>query len=63
MKQNKQTQFGMVYLSMRAEAGYNVLLYAVSAFYVEVYYANSINEIFKLKAFKSTNLLNAYLFN
>lgn len=38
------------------EAKYNVHLYNVSNLYVQIYYSNKVNNIVKIRAFKSTSL-------
>lgn len=48
-------------LGERICQGAKVLLYQIDAFYVEVYYATSLNKILKMRSFSSTNLLKPYL--
>lgn len=49
------------FLDSRVEAIYNVHLYNVGDFYVEVYYSNKLNEIVKIRAFRSTSFIEVYL--
>jgi hypothetical protein len=51
------------FLGTVAEAKYNIHLYNVAHFYVKVYYSNKLNEIVKIRAFKTTSLLAPYLDN
>jgi hypothetical protein len=49
------------FLADREENGLTVQLYAVSSFYVEVYYDPIANKILKFRSFTSKNLLVPYL--
>jgi len=49
------------FLADREENGLMVQLYAISNFYVEVFYDPAANEILSFRAFNSRNLLLPYL--
>ena len=50
-----------VYLDTRTADGYRVNLYALGAFYVEVFYNPATNQLEKFRSFASTNQLEPYL--
>lgn len=50
-----------VLIDNRTEEGFRVLLYQISAFYVEVFYDIEHNKIRKIKSFNSTTKLKPYL--
>lgn len=50
-----------VFLDLRTEKNYNVLLYDLGGFYVEVYYSSVLNKIIKLRPFQSVQPLQPYL--
>ena len=50
-----------VFLGHRQDEEHKVLLYAIDAFYVEVYYHSNLIVIRKIRAFSSTTLLKPYL--
>ena len=49
------------FLGDRKEPGYNVLLYSVGDFYVEVYYSVADQAINRNRPFRTTRLLESYL--
>lgn len=53
--------WGGTFLDSRVEAIYDVHLYNVGDFYVEVYYSNKLNEIVKIRPFRYTSLIQPYL--
>jgi len=51
------------YLESRLEPGYKVSLYALDLFFIEVFYSDVFNEIFQLRSFASSQMLEPYLKN
>ena len=45
----------------RKENNFNILLYQVQSFYVEVFYSGNKNKISRLRSFSSTDQLKPYL--
>ncbi|TMI63724.1 MAG: hypothetical protein E6H07_13220 [Bacteroidetes bacterium] len=50
-----------VHIGEREDGPYNILLYQVHSFYVEVYYHRPHNSIIKFRSFSSTTQLAPYL--
>jgi hypothetical protein len=60
---NKQANavWSGTFLDSVAKAKYHGYLYNVHNFYVKVYYSNELNEIIRIRAFRSTSLINPFL--
>ncbi|MDN3583848.1 hypothetical protein, partial [Mucilaginibacter flavus] len=56
-----EAMLSATYLNSRIAPGYKVNLYSLDDFFVEVFYSDLFNEIFQLKAFKSSDLPQVYL--
>ena len=51
------------FVTERKENNFNILLYQVQSFYVEVFYSGNENKISRLRSFSSTEQLEPYLNN
>ena len=48
-------------VAQRNDDNYNIFLYQVYSFYIEVWYSKNLMNIYNLKSFSNTDLLEPYL--